>query len=226
MAADANGTPGIGRGAGAAVRPARSEERRHRARLVLAAFLTTFTLFRIVIFLIMDRRLPDMFVYIGGTHVHHLNLGIFLLSIVGAYLLFGRPEGHDADWAAVLYGIGLALTFDEFGMWLHLGGSYWQRASFDAVTVVAGFLALMAFAPSIREIRGRHAVTIALLLVLAVGFFALFFRAVNKYGGRVRPRPAHVGSAQSQKPAASGAAARSTRAMASLSQTRRQTPQP
>lgn len=170
-------------------------DRRHRARLVLVAFLMTFTVFRIVIFLIMDRRLPDMFVSIGGTHVHHLNLGIFMLSIVGAYLLFGRPKGHDADWAAVFYGIGLALTFDEFGMWLHLGGGYWQRASFDAVIVVAGFLMLMAFGPSIREIRGRHALTIAILLLLAAGFFVLLFRTVNKAGGKAAPRPSDRGAA-------------------------------
>jgi len=207
-------------------RPAASEERRHRARLVLVAFLMTFTLIRTVIFLIRDRRLPDMFVYIGGTHVHHLNLGIFMLSIVGAYLLFGRPKGHDADWAAVLYGIGLALTFDEFGMWLHLGGSYWQRASFDAVTVVAGFLILMAFGPSIKEIRGRHAVTILILLVLAAGFFFLLIRTVNKYGERVKPRLERRTEGQSQRSAAPGTAARSPSAIASLAQTLRQTPQP
>jgi len=207
-------------------RPAASGERRHRARLVLVAFLMTFTFFRTMIFLIMDRRLPDMFVYVGGTHVHHLNLGIFMLSIVGAYLLFGRPRGHEADWAAVLYGIGLALTFDEFGMWLHLGGSYWQRASFDAVTVVAGFLVLMAFGPSIKEIRGRHAVTIGLLLLLAAIFFFFLIRTVNKFGGRVGPRLERHAAAQSQRPAASGTAARSPSVIASRAQALRQTPQP
>ncbi len=203
-----------------------AEERRHTGRLVLVSFLATFTIFRTVIFLIMDRRLPDMFVYIGGTHVHHLNLGIFMLSIVGAYLLFALPKGHDADWAAVLYGIGLALTFDEFGMWLHLGGGYWQRASFDAVTVVAGFLALLAFGPSVKEIRGRHAATVVVLLLLAAVFFVFFFRAVNKYGGRIAPRLDKPKTSQSQSPAASGKAARSPIEIASRTQTLRQMPQP
>jgi DNA-binding HxlR family transcriptional regulator len=166
-----------------------SEDRRHLARWVLVAFLITFTFVRIMIFQIMDHRLPDMFVYVKGTHVHHLNFGIFLLAALGGYLLFGRPKGRQAEGAAVLYGIGLALTFDEFGMWLHLGGGYWQRASFDAVTVVAGFLALMAFAPSIKEIRGKHAITIVILLLLGVGFFSFLFQTVNKYGVKVKPRP-------------------------------------
>ncbi len=201
-------------------------DRRHVARLVLVAFLITFTFLRIMIFQIMNNKLPDMFVYIGGTHVHHLNLGIFLLSFVGAYLLFGRSKERKAKWVAILYGIGLAMTFDEFGMWLHLGGSYWQRASFDAVTVVVGFLMLMAYGPSVKEIRGKHAVTIVILLVLAAGFFILLFQTVNKYGGKVKPRSVRPGVNQSQSEAAAGTAARSVRAIASRAQTLRQTPQP
>ena len=34
------------------------------------------------------------------------------------------------------YGVAMGLTFDEFGMWLHRGGGYWQRASFDAIIVL------------------------------------------------------------------------------------------
>lgn len=203
-----------------------TEARRHRARLVLVSFLMTFTFVRTMIFQIMDHRLPDMFVYIKGTHVHHLNFGIFLLSIVGAYLLFGRPKGRQADRAAVLYGIGLALTFDEFGMWLHLGGGYWQRASFDAVTVVAGFLLLLAFGPSVKEVRGKHAVTVVILLVLAAIFFVLFFRTVNKYGDRVRPAKPVTGALHSQSEAAAGTRARSVSEIAPRAQAVRQMPQP
>ena len=82
-----------------------------------------------------------MFLHVGGTHVHHLNYGIILLSAAGAFLIFARPAGRRLSAAAVFYGIGLALTFDEFGMWLHLGGPYWQRASFDAVIVISAVLA-------------------------------------------------------------------------------------
>jgi len=57
------------------------------ARLVLAAFLLTFVAARILVLLIMTRRMPDLFLHVGGTHVHHLNYGIFLLAGVGAYLV-------------------------------------------------------------------------------------------------------------------------------------------
>src|ERR1700679_3267512 len=102
------------------------------ARLVLSTFIFPFVTARILVIFIMAGRLPpELFFHVKGTHVHHLNYGIFLLSITGAVLLFGSPRGNRRPPGAVIYGIGLALTFDEFGMWLHLDGQYWQRASYD-----------------------------------------------------------------------------------------------
>ena len=120
--------------------------------------------------------------------MHHLNYGIFLLSGTGAWLLFSRSEGRALSVAAVLYAVGLALTFDEFGMWLHLGGGYWQRASFDAVTVVAALLGLLAFAPPWREMRSRHWWTGASVASLATLFFTLLVRSLHHAEERARPR--------------------------------------
>ena len=145
------------------------------ARIVLFTFLLTFILTRVLVLLIMTRRLPDLYFYVGGNHIHHLNFGIFLLSGVGAYLLFWRPDERALFVAGILYGIGLALTFDEFGMWLHLGGSYWQRASWDAMAILAGLLALIAFAPSLKQFRPRHWwATATLIVVLAVVGWLLY----------------------------------------------------
>jgi len=145
------------------------------ARLVLGAFVFTFVIARILVILIMDGRLPPgLFFHVHGTHVHHLNYGIFLLSISGACLLFARPQGRRLSMIAMVYGVGLALTFDEFGMWLHLGGPYWQRASYDAVVTVGALLALIAYGSTIRRWRPRHVITaVALLVVLGVFGFVL-----------------------------------------------------
>ena len=62
-------------------------EARHLSRRVFLAFLLTFITARVLVFLIMARRLPDLFLHVGGTHVHHLSYGIFLLAGVGALLL-------------------------------------------------------------------------------------------------------------------------------------------
>jgi hypothetical protein len=162
--------------------------RRDLARRVFAAFLLTFTSARVFVFSIMSHRVPDFYLYLGGTHIHHLNYGIILLSAVGAYLLFRRPAGGMLRVAAVLYGIGMALTFDEFGMWLHLGGGYWQRASWDAVTVLAAIFGLLAFAPSIRRFRPHHWLTAVVLLLLLVIFILMLVESLHYAGKIVQPK--------------------------------------
>jgi len=72
---------------------------------------------------------------------------------------------------ALAYGFGMALTFDEFGMWLHLGGSYWQRASFDAVIVLLGVFGVLAFLPRWQRIRAHHYVVGGLLLASVALFY-------------------------------------------------------
>jgi len=113
-----------------------------------------------------------------------LNYGIFLLSAVGAYLLFAGPAARTLRGVAAAYGVGLALTFDEFGLWLHLGGSYWQRASFDAVVVIAGLLGLVAVAPAWRHFRPHHWATTA-LLVVAASIFGIELVDSLKYADRL-----------------------------------------
>ena len=86
------------------------------ARLVLLSLLVTFVVLRLVNVLVMLHRMPDLYLHVRDIHVHHLNYGIFLLAGVGAYLLFKPVPSAVPPTAAVIYGIGLGLTFDEFGM--------------------------------------------------------------------------------------------------------------
>jgi hypothetical protein len=140
------------------------------ARVALFGFILTFIAARGFVFLIMSHRMPNMYFFLEGTHVHHLNYGIFLLAAVGGYGVFRRPGGRAAELTALLYGVAMALTFDEFGMWLHLGGSYWQRASVDAVIVVAAVMGLCAYMRSIERFESRHRWA-AIILLLALGSF-------------------------------------------------------
>jgi hypothetical protein len=160
----------------------------HLARLGLAAFVLTFVAARVLVLLIMTHRIPDLFVHVGGTHVHHLNYGIFLLSGVGGVLLFMRPTGNAENIAAIIYAIGLALTFDEFGMWLHLGGPYWQRASFDAIIVIAALLTLFAVAPSIQNFRSAHWVTLVVVAVMLCVFAFLSAHAFEVAGEKIKDK--------------------------------------
>jgi dipeptide/tripeptide permease len=73
-------------------------------------------------------------------------------------------------------------------MWIHLGGSYWQRASWDAIIVLATGFALIAFAPSLKKFRPRHWLTgIALLLAGAIFFFMLV-KSFHYAGQKLAPK--------------------------------------
>jgi hypothetical protein len=158
------------------------------ARRALFAFIVTFICARTLVLLIMARRIPNLYLFMGSVHVHHLNYGIFLLGAVSAYLLFAQPRGRALRISALVWGIAMALTFDEFGMWLHLGGSYWQRASIDAVTVLAALLALIGFASALRRFESRHLLASLLLLVVLAGFAAALHDASVKLGRIEGPR--------------------------------------
>jgi hypothetical protein len=158
------------------------------ARRALFGFILTFIISRATVFLIMSGQIPNMYFWLRGTHVHHLNYGIFLLSAVGGYALFARPDGRAAEVTALLYGLAMGLTFDEFGMWLHLGGSYWQRASVDAVIAVAALIGLIAYAPSLERLEKRHFRAFAALLVAIIGFAFVIFSSGGYIGNLVGPK--------------------------------------
>jgi hypothetical protein len=54
----------------------------------------------------------------SGLHLHHYVFGIFMLTAAGYLaLVFKGPRA--TFWIALLYGLGVGLTFDEFGFWFN-----------------------------------------------------------------------------------------------------------
>jgi hypothetical protein len=157
------------------------------ARRALFSFILTFVLSRVFVFLIMADEMPNLYFFLHGTHVHHLNYGIFLLAAVGGYSVFRRPIGRAAEITALLYGVAMGLTFDEFGMWLHLGGSYWQRASVDAVIIVTALFGLIAFARSLKRFEARHFWAFIVLLTVLAGFGVVLYTTGNRLGDVMGP---------------------------------------
>jgi len=163
-------------------------ETAHRlARRALFSFILTFVLSRAFVFLIMAKEIPNFYFFMRGTHVHHLNYGIFLMSAVCGYSVFRRPTGRAAEITALLYGVAMGLTFDEFGMWLHLGGSYWQRASVDAVIVLTALFGLVSFARLLEKFEKRHFWAFTVLLLVLAGFATVLYMAGNHLGNLVGP---------------------------------------
>jgi hypothetical protein len=162
------------------------------ARVVFTVFLLTFIISRVLVILIMAHKVPDLFLHMGGTHVHHLNYGIFLLCTVAGVMLFFQLSERERWWCAVAYGFSLALTFDEFGMWLHLGGGYWQRASYDGIIVVGSLFGMLAFFPPLARMRAHHWITGSVTILATLLFYILLFKSLDFADKRVTPRLEHL----------------------------------
>lgn len=125
--------------------------RRERLFLSSLAFFISFSVARTIAYSIYKEVGPLRSVYVGGTHVHHLVFGIFLLLIVGYLWLVqvGTGINSTSRWlsriTAVLYGVGAALTLDEFALWLNLADVYWTgegRESIDAIVLFGALLSV------------------------------------------------------------------------------------
>lgn len=119
---------------------------------MLAAFVVTFAVTRVITNLIRRGRGPFRDMSVGGVHIHHQVWGIFLLLGVGTVDLAYRPGRPWLEVLAAMFGVGAALTLDEFALWLRLDDVYWGaegRRSVDAVLLatLVGLLLLVGFSP-------------------------------------------------------------------------------
>lgn len=104
---------------------------------VLLGFLLAFIPMRGYLYLEKLNFLPTPAVIVGDLHIHHFVFGITVLAIAGYLGLVAPYFRRNIAW---LYGIGLALAFDEFSMWLHLNDDYWRMGSITAIVLIGGFL--------------------------------------------------------------------------------------
>jgi len=126
---------------------------RPRRRLFLASvsFFLTFAIVRGMVFCIRHQIPPFHYVVMGGRHIHHLVPGILILLAVGYGWLCEFGTGSDSSsrlasgLMAILYGVGSALTLDEFALWLNLKDVYFVRegrSSIDAIILFGSLLAI------------------------------------------------------------------------------------
>lgn len=142
-------------------------DRPHR-RLFLASvsFFVTFLGVRLLVASITHHVGPFGYVEMGGRHIHHLVWGILLLLISGYGTLAEVGTGDSSlsilasRLLALGYGIGAALTLDEFALWLNLdAAAYWSRQGRESIDAVVLFGALLAIgtwgAPLFRRLLPR-----------------------------------------------------------------------
>jgi hypothetical protein len=129
---------------------------RPRRRMFIASFsfLVTFVGVRILVHRIVNHEGHFQWVVVRGLHIHHLVWGILILLLVGYGWLLDLGRSHSplsiffSRLMAVGYGVGAALTLDEFALWLNLEpDAYWSsagRLNIDAIILFGGLLAVGA----------------------------------------------------------------------------------
>ena len=139
---------------------------RPRRRLFLAAlgFVLTFLGVRLLVLMILFHIGPFGWIVWGGRHIHHLVWGILLLLLSGYAMVaeIGTEATPRSLFAgrliAIVYGMGAALTLDEFSLWLDVGKATWSftgRESIDAVVLFGALLGLGAWGAPLWTKRPR-----------------------------------------------------------------------
>jgi hypothetical protein len=138
-----------------------------RERLLFASvgFYIGFAGIRMLTHAIRAGRGPFHDVAMGGRHIHHLVWGILLLLLVGYCWLWqiSKDDRFLGRLLSFAYGIGAALTLDEFALWLNLRDVYWERegrASIDAIVLFAALLSVGIFGGPFLHALSREALQV------------------------------------------------------------------
>ncbi len=126
-----------------------AQTRRERLFLASIGYFTAALVVRVITLAIHNHIGPFHDVAMKGRHIHHLVWGIALLLVVGYGWLIqiGAGAALSNAWAArsmcMAYGVGAALTLDEFALWLNLRDVYWEREGRESFEAMALFAAIL-----------------------------------------------------------------------------------
>jgi hypothetical protein len=147
------------------VRTSIPDRPRRRIFLAWVAFFFTFLSVRSLVYFVARGAGPFHWVMMGGKHINHLVWGILILLFVGYGWLLDLGRAHSpisilfSRVMSIGYGVGAALTLDEFALWLNLDpDAYWVRTggrlSVDAVVLFGSVLMVGALgAPFFQSLQ-------------------------------------------------------------------------
>jgi hypothetical protein len=123
---------------------------REPAFFLLLAFLLTFVAVRT--YTRLGRARGWRSGSLRGVHLHHLVPGILASLFAGMAIIAFRPGDDSMLLLSALFGIGAALTLDEFALILHLDDVYWTKEGRSSIEATAmgftfGLLCLLVTAP-------------------------------------------------------------------------------
>jgi len=126
------------------------DPRQERLFLSSLGFLLTFGIARAVTHYLRRHARPVVDdTKLQRRHIHHLVWGILLLLGIGYLWLIDVGTDRDehpalAGATAFGYGVGSALTLDEFALWLNLRDVYWAQEGRESIDAVVLFAALLS----------------------------------------------------------------------------------
>ena len=124
-------------------------EVRRNAVLLITAVAGTFLALRATLALT-----PNSDFTVGAYNIHHLFVGLLLITAGGIPLALFRGTSRRMEFAIVVFGVGLAMALDE---WVYLiatdgsNASYLLPVSFWGGVVVVGLALVYAVALSLRR---------------------------------------------------------------------------
>jgi lysyl-tRNA synthetase, class II len=150
---------------------------RQPALLMLLAMIVTFIVVRVITRMIREGKWGLHNIAPGGLHIHHVVFGVVAMLLAGIVGIAFRLTEPGLDVVAVVFGIGAALTVDEFALLLHLEDVYWSvegRQSVDAMVVMVLFTALLITGIAPLGITSDPGTLGQLTVVMTIGVNVVF----------------------------------------------------
>jgi hypothetical protein len=142
--------------------------------LVLVGFLGSFAFIRMSTRIIRSESVswwPGNIESDSGLHLHHLVFGIVTMMAAGTLAFVSDGRTPYTEICALLFGVGVGLTIDEFALWVHLEDVYWEeegRSSIDATVIAASLMLLMVLgvSPVVIDSSSTEALITSIVLTL------------------------------------------------------------
>jgi hypothetical protein len=157
--------------------------------LVLVGFIGSFAFIRMSTRIIRSESVswwPGNIESDSGVHLHHLVFGIVTMMVAGTLGFVSDGISPWIEICALLFGVGVGLTIDEFALWVHLEDVYWEeegRSSIDATVIAASLILLMVLGVSPVAIESGSAEAVISSILGAL--IAFLFVAACFLKGRV-----------------------------------------
>ena len=152
--------------------------------LVLIGFVGSFAFIRMSTRIIRSESVswwPGNIESETGLHLHHLVFGIVTMMVAGSLGFVSDGRSPFMEICALLFGVGVGLTIDEFALWVHLEDVYWERegrSSIDATVIAASLMLLIVLGVSPVTIESGSASAVigsVLGALIAFAFVAICF---------------------------------------------------